>query len=798
MPGLKQAPGGQTDKLQQQDAFLLQRSGTDRWAERQDMLAMPDGWVASCPTGKQEKILALSDFNSKPDLVNAAITYADDNGGGAVVISEGLLPYDASQVTFRDTVRVFRTGQDQTEFDVRAYGAVGNNGGGQDEHAAFQACADHARNYRIQQFGRNSRWVINVPAPRNGIVYELGAEWHLWGQSIEVKGAGLYTGSIRPHSSFDPSANTSLVRIGRGGRNLGDPDLNTSSIYVHDLDISCKSYEANALTLHYWYSGFVRNVRAVAGEYNRDGLGRETGGLHVRGGKNLFVEQCQMATHGAYGVLVDDYGDAGNNMNNPFVIRECLISESAAGIVARNGAFNFKIINNTIGAIGAGHNQDPANHLIWLQGGAYDGATIAQNTFVGATYGVYLGDSTKVRQVVDGNRFTGIDRQAIIQNNRSFKLWIRNNNFSQCGQEHVDGGAKEQDYRTTDHVADIHIGQAFETRLVVQGNVHDIRANRTQTDRLAGIFGLDGFSDWGSRNFHYFADNAMWDGGYYQPFNKALLDSGDTYYHDGNRVLINGLSSVSAGQGGTPDPANWSRGHVVRNEDDGNVFLLDDQDNWIGLNIPPESSSFPGWEGYLGWYDLPVDNPANVEYVLISKLGVDDGRQRMEGELHHGRTPGSGAAHFSTIEVYYQSSGGGGDPNLSVRYRTGENQPNEVRPVAVDWNGNRWAAVEVVSGFSTHSVRAFEPRFTSNYDPSTIEVKEAASVSNVTTARNDGTLNQSIHEEYAARKIVNSDLKATGALKAGSNFDNAEAGMIRWTGTDFEGYDGSSWVSLTP
>ena len=39
-------------------------------------------------------------------------------------------------------------------------------------------------------------------------------------------------------------------------------------------------------------------------------------------------------------------------------------------------------------------------------------------------------------------------------------------------------------------------------------------------------------------------------------------------------------------------------------------------------------------------------------------------------------------------------------------------------------------------------------------------------------------------------------LEVNGGIKLG-NTTNTNAGTLRWTGTDFEGYDGSSWVSLT-
>lgn len=44
----------------------------------------------------------------------------------------------------------------------------------------------------------------------------------------------------------------------------------------------------------------------------------------------------------------------------------------------------------------------------------------------------------------------------------------------------------------------------------------------------------------------------------------------------------------------------------------------------------------------------------------------------------------------------------------------------------------------------------------------------------------------------------NEKLEVTGAIQISDNDDpTPDAGTIRWTGVDFEGYDGTSWVSLT-
>ncbi len=44
---------------------------------------------------------------------------------------------------------------------------------------------------------------------------------------------------------------------------------------------------------------------------------------------------------------------------------------------------------------------------------------------------------------------------------------------------------------------------------------------------------------------------------------------------------------------------------------------------------------------------------------------------------------------------------------------------------------------------------------------------------------------------------VNGSIKATGRIKIGDNVDTPTAGTIRWSGTDFEGYTGIAWKSLT-
>ena len=59
-----------------------------------------------------------------------------------------------------------------------------------------------------------------------------------------------------------------------------------------------------------------------------------------------------------------------------------------------------------------------------------------------------------------------------------------------------------------------------------------------------------------------------------------------------------------------------------------------------------------------------------------------------------------------------------------------------------------------------------------------------------------GTVNPQAKLDVAGNVNVAGDAKISQGLQVG-NTSNAIAGTIRWTGSDFEGYDGSAWKSLT-
>lgn len=66
---------------------------------------------------------------------------------------------------------------------------------------------------------------------------------------------------------------------------------------------------------------------------------------------------------------------------------------------------------------------------------------------------------------------------------------------------------------------------------------------------------------------------------------------------------------------------------------------------------------------------------------------------------------------------------------------------------------------------------------------------------NAFTVLKDGRV--AIGKHSALPNTAPEDLQVQGSIKLGSSSGTPSAGAIRWTGSDFEGYDGTAWKSLT-
>lgn len=116
--------------------------------------------------------------------VNTAIATAAANGFTAVFVPVSLQPYDATAVTFNDAVHMIREGgsQDMTIWDVKAYGAAGNNS--QDDYAAIAAANSAVTN----ALSADSQSTGELYFPLG--TYRISQPIQITAQGLRVRGQG--------------------------------------------------------------------------------------------------------------------------------------------------------------------------------------------------------------------------------------------------------------------------------------------------------------------------------------------------------------------------------------------------------------------------------------------------------------------------------------------------------------------------------------------------------------------------------------------------------------------------------
>jgi len=168
--------------------------------------------------------------------------------------------------------------------------------------------------------------------------------------------------------------------------------------------------------------------------------------------------------------------------------------------------------------------------------------------------------------------------------------------------------------------------------------------------------------------------------------------------------------------------------------------------------------------GYEGYVQIPVDNAAQTEYILISELGGNGTNQRLSATLFVGRTTASSVSDHGAIEVYYNQNGDGSNRNFGLRSvvdTEGANEVFDARPVAIDYNSARWAAVEVSVGFGKINWRTLAPHHTGNYDLGVVESKSSSNASNV-TAWKDASEGSLAREEVRAKSLMHDESRSFG------------------------------------
>lgn len=684
----------------------------------------------------------------RAQAVQDAIDRAISEGKGVVIVRGKHGPtnggYDASNVSFDDGIRMVTPFQDVGGVNVRAYGAIGDSSA--DDYHSFQAAADIAFS-RQQNFGAE-RAFIYVPDSRFGI-YLISQEWFIRGKSVTVAGDGMYSTVISQHPTFDPTTDANLVRVGNGPGAIPEE---VSSFYMRDLNISGKGKEIRGLQYYGWYSAFFHNIRAVGGDPNQDGIGRKCAGLHIRSGKNLHVNQCQFATQGGFGILVDDLGLSGNQHNTNFVVTQCLITENnEGGLHINNGSFAPKISNNHF-AVNGGDPvfADDGGVQVLIQSGF--GFDFHHNTVGPGEYGLVSRPGKRVAEHVTNNRFANCNRQGLVGDGGNYAhRCYRDNTFVQCGSDHVEGGTIDADYRTSDHVADLHVDKSFGGTNHFQGNLHirDSQADET-TDRYAALISADALPSGndviagGPDAYTLIAGNNPFDNGYLAR-DGSVVGRGQAHVMDAEGVIHENVAEEAAGAGNTPAADNYRVGDFVLNSDDGALYALLRGKNWKRLLTEPRTG-FSTWDdlthatGYSGFIDLAADLDTPC-YVLISRMDGNANNQRFHGHIYIGRRFTSSVSAFSRCTVWWSQNSDGKDNNLGVKLQRdleGGGRAVQARPVELDHDGAKWAAVEFTySDFGgIISQAAVQAQSAGGYDTSIIDLVGAGGVSNVVGWRN--------------------------------------------------------------
>jgi hypothetical protein len=218
------------------------------------------------------------------------------------------------------------------------------------------------------------------------------------------------------------------------------------------------------------------------------------------------------------------------------------------------------------------------------------------------------------------------------------------------------------------------------------------------------------------------------------------------------RTTIDGL-----GYNGPSDPAN------------GGVWNGDGRE---GVLVKWGHSGQPQLAIYLNgqWYDpkessatrLPVDSASQTEYVLLSKLDGNGNQQRFMGTLFMGGTLNSSVNDYVKVNVYYSQNDNGSNRNFQTEAAVDtESSGGEVsaRPVAVDYSGTRWAAIEVSVGFGEIGPRFLVDHHTGDFDVSKVESKSASNVSNAVDWK-DATEGSLARQEVRAESLIHDESRS--------------------------------------
>jgi len=233
-------------------------------------------------------------FGTDEQAITDAISFASSQSYKECFISEELLPYDPSLVTFDTDVRMVRDGNKSDVYDIRAYGASGEVG--RDNSGAIQAAIDAAEG-----------GVIYVPLDNNS--YEVASTLTGFGDGATLKGAGRDSRGSKRSSLFNTSgSDLILVPGGTFGLKISDIALNGSGNGTDGIKFEDTTDSLEGVV--------VENV--VIGSFGRHGVNISTNTTDVRL-SNVKIKGPNAnginAVGGAIGMLIMDQVFVNGNGN---------------------------------------------------------------------------------------------------------------------------------------------------------------------------------------------------------------------------------------------------------------------------------------------------------------------------------------------------------------------------------------------------------------------------------------------------------------------------------------------------
>lgn len=306
------------------DVFPAVQSGTTKKV-RLDEILQDRGIVAHNAAAYGED----TDRTTRASAVNSAISAAGSGGRGIVYVPGNFFNYDASAVTFDDSVRMVREGQLTDVYDVKAYGAAGD--GTTDDTSAIQATIDAAANEDgVVYFPLASSGYVSgsIELPNSRIMLYGG------GASVSVIAASGTTGALFTLPSSSTLDHVRVYNLQFDGNSEG----------VHGFDMSSAS-NLGARS-GFFFCDFINFDRCIVGTPNDRAFPvwgctfRDSSVGYWVNGAHPYLRGSQFQDN-TDGVVVD-------GLASHWAVYDCLFADNTNGVrVTSNGDIEDSRIENT-------------------------------------------------------------------------------------------------------------------------------------------------------------------------------------------------------------------------------------------------------------------------------------------------------------------------------------------------------------------------------------------------------------------------------------------------------------------